>query len=251
MKNTLILAAMMMMSVVADAKSRINDAGDHFDVRLGYSVGGTMPLNMPASIRSLNSYSLRPNFQVGADYEKKFSRQWGVEFGLNAENKGMRTDACVKTYHMSMVRGEEEIEGYFTGNVVTETTMWQLAVPIRATFWAHSKLKIKFGPYIAFALSKNFGGYAYDGYLRQDTPTGPRINLGSSKTDRGDYEFKEDLKDVNLGLDLGVDWYLGKRLGVYADLSWGLNNAFRSEFKVIEQAMYPVYGTIGAVYRIK
>lgn len=253
MKNKIILAAMMLLSLSASAESGINQEGEHFDVRAGWSVGGTMPLDMPASIRSLNAYRLKPNVQVGADYEHKFNKTWGIELGMNFENKSMETDAKVKNYHMTIVKDGEEIEGNFTGNVVTDVDMWQFAIPLRATFWARRNVKVKFGPYVAFAFCTegSFTGYAYDGYLRKDDPTGPRVDLGHDLGDRGDYDFGESMRSVNWGLDLGADWYLGKRIGVYADLTWGLNNAFKSDFKTIDQAMYPVYGTIGAVYRLK
>ena len=36
-----------------------------YNLRFGYSVGGTAPMGMPASIRSLDSYKLEPNFSLG------------------------------------------------------------------------------------------------------------------------------------------------------------------------------------------
>lgn len=242
---------MLLFTLVANAETATDGEENHFDVRAGFGVGGTMPLSMPASIRSLNKYSLQPNVQVGADYEHKFTKQWGVQVGLIFENKGMETDAQVKTYHMKMVKGTEEIEGYFTGNVITKVERWQFMVPLNATFWAHRNVKIKLGPYVSFAASQEFSGTAYDGYLRQNTPVGPRIDIGSEPGDRGDYDFSDDLRTMNWGVDAGVDWYLHKNFGVYAGVTVGMNNAFKSGFSVIEQSMHPVYGSIGVLYRIK
>lgn len=224
---------------------------DGIDVRLGWSIGGTMPLNMPASIRSLNSYTPQPNFQVGAGYEYVLNESWGIEGGLNLEKKGMSIDAGVKGYKMSMVKGGEVIEGYFNGNVVSKASTLQLSVPVQAVFHPSQKVKVKAGPYVAFALDRDFSGYAYDGYLRQDTPTGPRINIGSTETERGEYDFHDDLRAMNWGLDLGCDWSLRERIGVYADLTWGLNGVFKSSFHTIDQTMYPIYGTIGIKYKLK
>lgn len=251
MKKYFIFAVMLCSVAGVKGATDADEVCDHIDVRAGYNVGGTMPLSMPASIRSLNKYSLQPNITVGADYEHKFTRQWGVQVGVNFENKGMKTDAQVKTYHMKMVKGTEEIEGYFTGNVITKVERWQFTVPLDATFWAHRNVKIKVGPYVSFAASQEFSGTAYDGYLRQNTPVGPRIDIGSEPGERGDYDFSDDLRTVNWGIDAGVDWYLRKNLGVYAGVTVGMNNAFKSGFSVIEQSMHPVYGSIGVLYRIK
>ena len=42
-----------------------------------------------------------------------------------------------------------------------------------------------------------------------------------------------------------------KRIGVSADLNWGLTGIFSSDFKPIEQTLYPIYATIGVFYRLK
>ena len=34
-------------------------------------------------------------------------------------------------------------------------------------------------------------------------------------------------------------------------LNWGLTGIFPSDFKTVEQTLYPVYGTIGVFYRLK
>ena len=36
-------------------------------VHVGYNIGGTAPIGMPASIRTLHSYTLQPNFTLGVD----------------------------------------------------------------------------------------------------------------------------------------------------------------------------------------
>ena len=247
MKKIFLTLITVLTAITASAQ----ETTSHIDVRLGYSLGGTMPVGMPATIRSLNKYSLQPNLQVGADYEYLFNSKLGITAGLRFENKGMKTDAQVKNYHMKMVQGEDIIEGNFTGNVVTKTTMWQFAIPVQASFYAHKNVRIKAGPYITIALDKEFGGYAYDGYLRKGTPVGPRVELGSTPSERGNYDFNDDLRSINWGFDIGADWFIHKNFGIYADLTWGMNGAFKSSFTTIEQTMHPIYGTIGICYRIK
>lgn len=243
----LIIALMSVTAIYAGEWQKDNEVS----LRAGYSLGGTMPIGMPESIRGLNSFKPGLNLQFGADIEHRFAEHWGVNFGLHLENKAMETDAKVKNYRMKMVKADDCIEGNFTGNVVTKTRMWQWAVPVQLAFHPSRKVTVKAGPYIALCLDKAFGGYAYDGYLRQGDPTGPRVELGNTASERGDYEFNDDLRVVNYGVDLGADWYVWKRLGLYADVTWGLNNVFKSNFQTIEQAMHPVYGTIGFVYKLK
>ena len=62
-------------------------------VHVGYNIGGTAPIGMPASIRTLHSYTLQPNFTLGVDAHHVISGKWGFLGGLHFENKGMRTDA--------------------------------------------------------------------------------------------------------------------------------------------------------------
>ena len=68
---------------------------------------------------------------------------------------------------------------------------------------------------------------------------------------RDSYDFSDDMRKCHVGMLIGADCRLGKRLGVYADLTWGLNDAFKSSFKTIEQTLYPIYGTIGLTYKLK
>ena len=61
----------------------------------------------------------------------------------------------------------------------------------------------------------------------------------------------DDMRSVQFGVGIGVDWQVYKCLGVSADLNWGLTGIFPSDFKTVEQTLYPVYGTIGVFYRLK
>ena len=89
--------------------------GYRYYAHVGYHIGGTAPIEMPASIRTLHSYRLRPNFVLGVDAYHAISGRWGFVGGLHFEEKAMRTDAGVKGYHMRIVRGGEELEGVFFG----------------------------------------------------------------------------------------------------------------------------------------
>ena len=219
--------------------------------RAGYNIGGTTPVPLPATIRSLDGYSLAPSFMVGADAVLPLTRQWGIMTGLRFENKGMKGDVTTKAYFMEVVKGEQKMAGLFTGHVEQEVRQWMLTVPVQATLTLSRKVMLKGGPYVSFLLDKGFSGIASDGYLRKDTPTGPKILMGNREGEWATYDFDDDMRSVQFGVGLGIDWQVYKRLGVSADLNWGLTGIFPGDFKTVEQTLYPVYGTIGVFYRLK
>jgi hypothetical protein len=52
-----------------------------------------------------------------------------------------------------------------------------------------------------------------------------------------------------MGVAVGIDWAFHRRLGLSADLSWGLTGIHHGDFKTVEQTLFPIYGTIGLFYR--
>lgn len=224
----------------------------NYYARAAYNIGGTAPIGMPSSIRKMNSYSLRPNFTLGLDAYHGFDDRWGILFGLHFENKGMKVDATVKNYHMRMEKEGEAIEGMFTGRVMTKVDQSLLTIPVQATYDISHKVRVKLGPYFSYVLSHKFSGYAYDGYLREGDPTGRKVEMGGADdTNRGDYDFSDDMRNWQVGLDVGADWYITNRWGAFVGLTWGLTEVFKKGFDVIEQPMYPIYGSIGVIYQLK
>lgn len=219
--------------------------------RVGYSLGGTAPVGLPASIRSLNKYNLRMNLSFDADFEYAFNNQWGVLTGFHLESKNMEIDATVKNYHMEMRQGGESIEGMFTGNVITNVDEEMVTIPLQASYKIGNKFRFRLGPYVSFLFTHNFSGSAYDGYIRVGNPTGNKVEIGSDEGTRGTYDFSDNMRKVQYGVACGAEWYLLRRLGVFFDLSWGLTGIFHSSFKTIEQTMYPIYGTIGLTYKFR
>ena len=219
--------------------------------RAGYSIGGTTPIPLPETIRSIDSYSLTPSFMVGLDAMLPLTQQWGIMTGLRLENKGMKATVTTKAYFMEVVKGDQKMSGLFTGRVEQEVKQWMLTVPVQATFTLSHRVMLKGGPYVSFLLSKGFSGIASDGYLRKDSPTGPKILMGNREGEWATYDFDNDMRGVQFGVGIGVDWRVYKCLGVSADLNWGLTGIFPGDFKTLEQTLYPVYGTIGVFYRLK
>ena len=219
--------------------------------RVGYSIGGTAPMGMPAEIRKLNKFILQPNVAFGADLIKPASERWGILAGIHFENKAMHIDADVKNYHMQVTQDGQSLEGVFTGKNDSHAFQWTFTIPIQAVYKFNGKWKLKFGPYFSYLTSCGFDGFAYDGYIRVNDPTGAKVLLGNEEKERGNYDFKDDVRKVQWGMGIGVDYFFARRFGIYADLNWGLSGFFKSSFKTLDQTLFPIYGTIGIAYKFK
>lgn len=250
MKKTVLL--LLVLIGLADVRAiSLPDSLEYFG-RVGFSLGGTAPVGMPATIRKLNEYKLQPNISIAVDAYKRIGHsRWGVMAGLHVDNRAMETDAVVKNYHMEMRQGGESLEGIFTGNVVTKVSQWFATIPVLATYDISRKVRLKAGPYVSYQLSGNFDGYAYNGYLRQGDPTGVKVGIGTEEGSRGTYDFSDNLRKFYVGIEVGADWYLSRHWGASVDLTWGLNGIFKKDFTTIEQTLYPIYGTVGVVYKLK
>ena len=248
MRKTILTMLLSVATITASAESILD--GLDYTVRLGYNIGGTAPLGMPATIRGLNEYDLKANLSLGIDVHKHITPQWGVLVGVHSDIKNMEIDATVKNYHMTMAKGGDEIEGNYTGNLVTACDLWVLTLPVMGTFNVSEKIMLKCGPYVSYVATKAFEGHVYDGYLRRGNPTGEKIEMGNTNETRGTFDFSDQMRDFQAGIDIGADWLIGQHWGAYADLQWGLTGIHRSSFKTIEQTLYPIFGTFGVIYKI-
>lgn len=231
-------------------------ASDFFDKielegRVGYNIGAATPLGIPNTIRKINSFNLTPNLQIGLDARYQLGGAWGVQAGLRFENKGMDAVITTKGYHMAMVKGGEELEGVYTGRVEQHLKQWMLTVPVMAILDVGGNWRLKAGPYVSFLTARDFSGNVSNGYLRKDTPTGQKIEMGDAPDERATYDFSDEMRRWQLGLMAGAAWQFAERLGLSADLSWGLTGVMKGSFKTVEQTLYPIYGTLALTYQIK
>ena len=249
MKKALLLGLIGLMSVMG-VRAGVIDSVD-VRLRIGYNFGGTSPLSLPASIRSIDAF--RPTLSpcIGAEMTIPVVRgQWSVVGGIRLENKGMDAEVTVRGYRMAMVKGNSQISGLFWGHVSQEVSQWMLTVPMSFQL-SISDFRFRLGPYVSLLVSKEFSGIASDGYLRQGDPTGPKIEIGNKEGEWATYDFSDDMRSLQWGVGIGVDWQMSSRLGLSADLHWGLSCIFQSDFKTVEQTLYPIYGSVGVFWRIE
>ncbi len=223
-----------------------------FIVRGGYTLGGTAPIPVPAEIRGINEFAPKGGATIGFDAYKFFNRHWGIATGWHFFYEGFHTSANVKNYKMSITMDGNSMSGYFTGCDVTNTTMWGMTFPLVATYNISPRWSVSAGPYVSTYFKTTFEGEVYDnpdgvGYLRVDTPTGEKINM--DRNNPATYDFADNMRKWGAGVELTFDWKAMKRMNVFANLDWGLANAFDPDFKAIAFKMYPIYATLGVAYR--
>ncbi len=242
-----ILISLLVLTTYALAEKDEQAQGhSYFSVKLGYGIGGTSPLPLPAEIRSINGFKPLFNGSVQALYNIGLSEHWGILTGLRLERKGMTSKADVKNYGMSINDDDGgTITGRWTGGVTMTSDLLQLTLPVSAHLYCSEKWNIHAGPYLGFLLNHEFYGEVYNGYLREGNPTGAKIEIGEEPQT---FDFSEEMRNLQFGATLGCELRFCKRLGAFADLNWGLNNIFVSDFKTISFNLYPIYGTIGLSY---
>lgn len=250
-KNIALLAALLATCLPLTTAAGNHDSQFQIKVRAGYNIGGTAPIGLPATIRSIDNYSLTPSFMAGADVNLPMQDAWGIQLGLHLENKGMDGEVTTKSYRMEIKKGESLLNGVYTGHVHQKVTEWMVTLPVMATCQLSNKLQFKAGPYFSLLFNKDFSGYVYDGYLRQGNPTGPKVSIGIREDERATYDFTSDMRPFQAGIATGIDWQVHRRLGLSVDLKWGITGIHKSDFKTIEQTLFPIYGTFGVFYRFK
>ena len=136
--------------------------------------------------------------------------------------------------------------GRWTGGVKTSVRNAFLTFPVQAAYKVHPRTNLKLGVFLSYLIEGKFDGVVYDGYLRNGDPTGEKAVFTGDAT--ATYDFSDELRKFQWGLQAGVDWEAFKHLKLYADLSWGLNSAFPESFKAITFSMYPIYFNVGEGY---
>ena len=222
--------------------------GFEYEVYAAVNIGGASPIPLPAEIRHIDGYNPNLNLQIGTTITKWLtpSRRWGVSVGLRLEEKGMKTRATVKNYGMEIVMDGNSVSGNWTGKVRTVYHSKQIAFPIMANFKINNRWKINFGPYLALALNNDFNGEVHDGYLREGGPTGNKVTFEDDAY--ATYDFSDDIRLFQWGLQAGGSWLALRHLVVNANLTWGLNDIFNSSFKTVTFNLYPIYLNFGFGY---
>ena len=247
-KHILFIALMIAASTLTASASVLDSLS--YDARLGYTVGGTIPTHIGKEIRGINSFNPGLNFSLSAEATLPLKGRWSLHSGLRLELGSMDVDSRVKNYEIEVVRGEESLSGIFMGNVRIKTTQRRLSLPLQAQYNFSDEFCLRGDLFMGWLFSRKFWGWAYDGYLREGTPVGAKIEMGREPGDRGDFDFDQNMRHMQWGLDVGADWQFTRRWGLFAELTYGFSGLFKSDFHSV-QPLRPMYGSLGVSYRIK
>lgn len=220
-----------------------------FQVWAGFSIGGNAPFPFPTEITQIEHYDPTLALKLEASVTRWFAakKNWGLRTGLCFEGKGMKTAAQVKSYYTEVIGdGGQKISGNFTGMVQSNVKNSYATIPLLLTHSISDKWNIYAGPYFSALIEKNFSGYVYDGYLREGSPTGEKIVFEGEN--KGPYDFSQELNIFQWGLMLGGEWLLNRNFSVFGDLTWSLNNLFKSNFEAISFKMHSIYLNVGFGY---
>ncbi len=223
--------------------------GWEIEIKAGFRIGGTAPIPLPEEIREIKGYNPTLSVPLEANITKWFGegRTWGLTTGLKLENKNMTTKARVKNYSTEIIGdGGETVRGRWTGNVETKVRNTYITLPVLAAFRLNKRWTLRAGPYASVLTEGEFSGHVYDGYLRENDPTGSKIEFTDGRI--AVYDFSDELRHFAYGIQAGASWRAFKHLNVHADVSWGLNDIFKSDFHTITFAMYPIYADFGIGY---
>ncbi len=262
MKKTRYIAVVLLAGLSLQAMAQSEDKYEKWGptgkdgagviVRVGYTIGGTTPLPLPNEIRSINEFGPNGGVTIGADVYKMFSKRWGFSVGWHFVWEGFHTSADVKNYKTSLTMEGNTMSGYFTGCDVTDVSLWGLTMPVLATVRVSPRWNISLGPFFSVFFSQSFDGEVYDnskgvGYLRVDSPVGEKVNI--NRENSATYDFSDNMRNWNAGIELAVDWKASRHINVFALLDWGLSDIIEPDFSAIDFKMYPIYGTLGLAYR--
>ncbi len=212
----------------------------------GFQIGGTAPLPMPRSIRKIEGFNPLLCLSLEVQARKFFDddARWSASIGLRFEQKGMKTDASVKGYHMEMTADDGGyMEGDWTGRVKTHVRNSYLTMPLLVHYRLSTRWSVHAGPYVSLLLDGNFDGEAYDGYLRHHDPTGEKAYVTHAT-----YDFEKDLRRWAWGVQAGASCILLPRLEATAQLTWGMNGIFPKNYSSVTFPLYPIYARIGLNY---
>jgi hypothetical protein len=219
-----------------------------YELKAGINIGGASPLPLPVEIRSIDKYNPGFNGSIEgvATHWLGIQKKWGISVGLKLESKGMTTGATVKNYSMEIIDGGNKVSGYWTGYVHTKYATSMFTLPVNVNYNFNNRWKLHAGVFASLLFNKEFSGYVCDGYLREGTPIGQKLEFTGDKT--ATYDFDHNLQSFQWGLQAGASWLAFRRFSLNADLSWGMNNIFKSDFKTITFKMHPIFFNIGFGY---
>lgn len=225
-----------------------------YSLNIGFNIGGTMPVPLPAEVRKVEQYNpkINPHLGVSMIYTLDPEKKWGIGTEVAFDAKGMRAKDEVKYMHTNVTVSsknnpeESKVSGDFVGKNTTNVNLHYLTLSFYGVYNLNEKWTLRTGPYLAATLKARFDGRVYDGYLLDEN--GDRYIIDGETT--GTFDLRDDVRDFDIGVLVGGKFNLNKQLGFTAGMTWGLTDIFYSGATTISFKMQNVYGMIGITYRL-
>lgn len=237
----------LLPSVSIYGKDRFVDRLEH-KIVAGFNLGASAPLPIPAEVRSIDAWWPQFTPQLGYGILYKITDTWGIGSGILLNYKGMGVKDKVKYMYTEVVieeNGSERLQGYFVGKNKTRVKTAYATIPLLVSYKLNKDWSFRAGGYASYLFSGQFKGTVSDGYLREVTPLGTKIEITEAK-----FDFNGDLRSFDFGLSIGSERKVNNRFGIYGNLDWGLTPIFPSDFKVMEFDLYNIYLTFGLTYKL-
>ena len=219
-------------------------------IAAGFNLGATAPTSLPGEIRKIHAYWVQFSPRLGYEVTYRIpNSSMGVGTGILLDYKGMGTKATVKSmYTLVDLKTDDGVitkEGNFTGRNKTEVKSAYATIPLFVSFKSSDRWDFRLGGYASYLFSGRFTGIVHDGYLRDGSPIGDKLEIPEA-----DFDFGSELRNFDFGLLGGANYSINERFGLSADLTWGLTPVFHSSFNGMSFKMYNIYLALGMTYRL-
>ena len=172
---------------------------------------------------------------------------------------GYTVGGTIPTHIGKEIRGINSFNPGLNFSLSAEATL-----PLKGRWSLHSGLRLELGSMDVDSRVKNYeievvrGDESLSGIFMGNVrikTTQRRLSLPlqaqyNFRGDRGDFDFDQNMRHMQWGLDVGADWQFTRRWGLFAELTYGFSGLFKSDFHSV-QPLRPMYGSLGVSYRIK
>ncbi|GHT45238.1 membrane protein [Bacteroidia bacterium] len=219
-----------------------------YKIQVGYHLGGSSPLPLPAEIRAIEKYSpevFAPH--VALEVTRWFNEKWGIAAQVALDGKGFTVRDRVKSLYTEIeIDGNPDPQtGNFTGKNTTEVHNSYFTVPVTAAYRSSDRWLTQLGVYAAYLYNPHFSGTASDGYIRRESPIGEKIEVPHAS-----FDFSKEQNRFDYGFVLAEEWNFHGKFALRGQLNWGIRSLFPADFTGMAFNMYNIYGMIGISYRI-
>jgi len=258
MKNKVLIILLVSLSISIIGKAQDDPEkrkGLDWFLNLGLNMGGSMPVPVPEEVRKINSFNPKINPHIGISTVYNLNNKWGIGTELSLGIKGMRVTDEVKYMHTKVLvsdknsQKQREAEGYFVGKNMTNVNIQYLSLTFSGIYSFSDKWQVKAGVYAASILKSKFTGNVSDGYLREGTPNGLRVDIEADNP--ATFDFSDNMRDFDAGFVLGGKYHITERIGAFVNFNCGLTDIFFRDQSPIEFKMQNLYLSFGVSYKLK